>query len=85
VDFAPDGWLQDATAQMALFNLCMQVKKQLLFQLQYIVILILAKNGANHSLALANKQSKEVLISCHLFRISTEWFWKPGSGIHKLF
>jgi hypothetical protein len=38
------GSLSRCTRKWRCYNLCMQVKKQLLFQLQYIVIHILAKN-----------------------------------------
>ncbi|KDN54934.1 aconitate hydratase [Flavobacterium seoulense] len=84
VDFAPDRVAcQDATAQMALLQFMHAGKKTVAVPTTvHCDHLILAKNGAESDLALANKQSKEVFD--FLSSVSNKYgigFWKPGSGI----
>jgi len=84
VDFAPDRVAcQDATAQMALLQFMHAGKKTVAVPTTvHCDHLILAKNGAESDLAVANKQSKEVFD--FLSSVSDKYgigFWKPGSGI----
>jgi aconitate hydratase len=84
VDFAPDRVAcQDATAQMALLQFMHAGKKTVAVPTTvHCDHLILAKNGADSDLAVANKQSKEVFD--FLSSVSDKYgigFWKPGSGI----
>ena len=84
VDFAPDRVAcQDATAQMALLQFMHAGKsKAAVPTTVHCDHLILAKNGAELDLAVANKQSKEVFD--FLSSVSDKYgigFWKPGSGI----
>jgi aconitate hydratase len=84
VDFAPDRVAcQDATAQMALLQFMHAGKKTAAVPTTvHCDHLILAKNGAESDLAVANKQSKEVFD--FLSSVSNKYgigFWKPGSGI----
>ena len=84
VDFAPDRVAcQDATAQMALLQFMHAGKKTVAVPTTvHCDHLILAKNGAQSDLALANTQSKEVFD--FLSSVSNKYgigFWKPGSGI----
>ncbi|PKB15776.1 aconitate hydratase [Flavobacterium sp. 5] len=84
VDFAPDRVAcQDATAQMALLQFMHAGKKTAAVPTTvHCDHLILAKNGAESDLAVANKQSKEVFD--FLSSVSDKYgigFWKPGSGI----
>ncbi len=84
VDFAPDRVAcQDATAQMALLQFMHAGKKTVAVPTTvHCDHLILAKNGAEKDLAVANTQSKEVFD--FLSSVSNKYgigFWKPGSGI----
>ncbi len=84
VDFAPDRVAcQDATAQMALLQFMHAGKKTVAVPTTvHCDHLILAKNGAEKDLAVANTQSKEVFD--FLSSVSDKYgigFWKPGSGI----
>jgi aconitate hydratase len=84
VDFAPDRVAcQDATAQMALLQFMHAGKKTVAVPTTvHCDHLILAKNGAEADLAVANTQSKEVFD--FLSSVSNKYgigFWKPGSGI----
>ncbi|QZK91131.1 aconitate hydratase [Flavobacterium sp. CHNK8] len=84
VDFAPDRVAcQDATAQMALLQFMHAGKKTVAVPTTvHCDHLILAKNGAQSDLAVANTQSKEVFD--FLSSVSDKYgigFWKPGSGI----
>ncbi|REG98536.1 aconitate hydratase [Flavobacterium aquicola] len=84
VDFAPDRVAcQDATAQMALLQFMHAGKsKAAVPTTVHCDHLILAKNGAESDLAVANTQSKEVFD--FLSSVSDKYgigFWKPGSGI----
>jgi aconitate hydratase len=84
VDFAPDRVAcQDATAQMALLQFMHAGKKTVAVPTTvHCDHLILAKNGAEKDLAVANIQSKEVFD--FLSSVSDKYgigFWKPGSGI----
>jgi aconitate hydratase len=84
VDFAPDRVAcQDATAQMALLQFMHAGKKTVAVPTTvHCDHLILAKNGAESDLAVANTQSKEVFD--FLSSVSNKYgigFWKPGSGI----
>ena len=84
VDFAPDRVAcQDATAQMALLQFMHAGKSKVAVPTTvHCDHLILAKNGAQQDLELANKQSKEVFD--FLSSVSNKYgigFWKPGSGI----
>jgi aconitate hydratase len=84
VDFAPDRVAcQDATAQMALLQFMHAGKKTVAVPTTvHCDHLILAKNGAEADLAVANTQSKEVFD--FLSSVSDKYgigFWKPGSGI----
>jgi aconitate hydratase len=84
VDFAPDRVAcQDATAQMALLQFMHAGKKIVAVPTTvHCDHLILAKNGAESDLAVANTQSKEVFD--FLSSVSNKYgigFWKPGSGI----
>lgn len=84
VFFAPDRVaMQDATAQMALLQFMMAGKDKVAVpSTVHCDHLILAKEGANADLAIANDVNKEV--TDFLASVSNKYgigFWKPGAGI----
>ncbi|MGB1094228.1 MAG: aconitate hydratase [Bacteroidia bacterium] len=84
VDFAPDRVaMQDATAQMALLQFMQAGKDKVAVpSTVHCDHLIVAQNGANTDLEVANNDSKEVYD--FLASVSNKYgigFWKPGAGI----
>ena len=84
VDFAPDRVaMQDATAQMALLQFMQAGRDQVAVpSTVHCDHLIVAQNGANTDLEVANNDSKEVYD--FLASVSNKYgigFWKPGAGI----
>lgn len=84
VDFAPDRVaMQDATAQMALLQFMQAGRdKAAVPSTVHCDHLIVAQNGANSDLDVANTESKEVYD--FLASVSNKYgigFWKPGAGI----
>ena len=84
VDFAPDRVaMQDATAQMALLQFMQAGRDKVAVpSTVHCDHLIVAQNGANTDLEVANKDSKEVYD--FLASVSNKYgigFWKPGAGI----
>ncbi|MCH1544690.1 MAG: aconitate hydratase [Bacteroidia bacterium] len=84
VDFAPDRVaMQDATAQMALLQFMQAGRDKVAVpSTVHCDHLIVAQNGANTDLEVANNDSKEVYD--FLASVSNKYgigFWKPGAGI----
>src|SRR3982751_340519 len=84
VDFAPDRVaMQDATAQMALLQFMSAGRPTVAVpSTVHCDHLIVAKNGSQEDLQVANSESKEVFD--FLSSVSTKYgigFWKPGAGI----
>ncbi|HEY5825871.1 MAG TPA: aconitase family protein, partial [Cyclobacteriaceae bacterium] len=84
VDFAPDRVaMQDATAQMALLQFMSAGRPKVAVpSTVHCDHLIVAKNGSQEDLVVANSESKEVFD--FLSSVSTKYgigFWRPGAGI----
>lgn len=84
VDFAPDRVaMQDATAQMALLQFMSAGRPRVAVpSTVHCDHLIVARNGANEDLQVANQESREVFD--FLSSVSQKYgigFWKPGAGI----
>jgi aconitate hydratase len=84
VEFAPDRVaMQDATAQMALLQFMQAGKPKVAVpSTVHCDHLIVAKEGADKDLVMANTESKEVFD--FLSSVSNKYgigFWKPGAGI----